>query len=109
MATPVGRGSAEPRWRLPDLVKSGQTLVLGGIIQREEVNTIRKVPILGSIPGLGWAFKKKDTLTRKVELMVFLRPRITRTPEQAKELLNEIESKTPNIQQSLNPFPPNQK
>ena len=32
----------------------------------------------GSIPGLGWAFKKRDKGYREVELMVFLLPRITR-------------------------------
>ena len=53
------------------MVKSGDTVVLGGIIQREQTDTVRKVPVLGSIPVLGWAFKKKDKVTRDVELMVF--------------------------------------
>ncbi len=92
------------------LVKSGQTLVLGGIIQREDVDTVRKVPLLGSIPGLGWAFKKKDKISREIELMVFLRPKVTRTPEEALELLEEIERKAPHIKQwqdqSLPPAPP---
>ena len=79
-------------------VKNGETVVLGGIIQREQNNTDRKVPGLGSIPGLGWLFRKKDKTVREVELMVFLRPRITRTPEQAAELLRHIERKTPMIQ-----------
>jgi general secretion pathway protein D len=78
-------------------VKDGQTLVLGGIIQRQVSDTLRKTPILGSIPGLGWAFKKKDKTTREVELMVFLRPKIVRTPEEAQELLEEIDKKAPLI------------
>lgn len=69
--------------------KSGETLVLGGIIQRQVSDTVRKTPILGSIPGLGWAFKKKDKITREVELMVFLRTTVVRTPEDAKALLEE--------------------
>ena len=73
--------------------KNGQTLVLGGIIQRQVSDTLRKTPILGDIPGLGWAFKKKDKTTKEVELMVFLRPRVVRTPEDAKELLNETQKK----------------
>jgi type II secretory pathway component GspD/PulD (secretin) len=60
---------------------------------------LRKTPILGDIPGLGWAFKKKDKTTRDVELMVFMRPRITRTPEQNKDLLEEIYRKSPIIKQ----------
>jgi general secretion pathway protein D len=79
------------------MVKSGQTLVLGGIIQREQTDIVRKVPLLGSIPILGWAFKKKDKGTREVELMVFLRPKVTRSPEQAQELLETIERKAPSI------------
>lgn len=82
------------------MLKNGQTLVLGGIIQKELQNVVRKVPVLGSIPGLGWAFKKKDKVQREVELMVFLKPSVTRTPEQAAELLKEIEKKTPNIKKS---------
>jgi general secretion pathway protein D len=79
------------------MVKDGETIVLGGIIQREQSDIQRKVPGLGSIPGLGWAFRKKDRVAREVELMVFLRPRITRTPEQVRELLREVEEKMPLI------------
>ena len=79
------------------MVKDGETVVLGGIIQREQSNTLRKVPGLGSVPGLGWLFRKRDKVGREVELMVFLRPRITRTPEQAADLLREIGDKTPLI------------
>jgi general secretion pathway protein D len=79
------------------VVKDRETIVLGGIIQRESNDVNRKVPGLGSIPGLGWAFRKKDKSSREVELMVFLRPQITRSPEQARELYNEIRGKTPLI------------
>ena len=80
--------------------KSGETLVLGGIIQKQVSETMRKTPILGSIPGLGWAFKKKDKVSREVELIVFLRPKVVRTPQEAKELLEEIDKKTPLIRKS---------
>jgi len=77
--------------------KDGQTLILGGIIQKQTSDTLRKTPILGSIPGLKWAFNKKDKTTRQVELMVFLRTKIVRSPEQARELMDEVEKKTPLI------------
>ena len=79
--------------------KNGQTLVLGGIIQKQVSDTLRKTPILGDIPGLGWAFKKKDKTTRDVELMVFMRPKVTRSQEQNKELLEDIYRKAPIIKQ----------
>jgi len=77
--------------------KNGQTLILGGIIQRQISDTLRKTPVLGSIPGLKWAFNKKDKVTREVELIVFLRPKVVRTPEQARELLEEMDKKAPLI------------
>jgi general secretion pathway protein D len=77
--------------------KNGQTLVLGGIIQKQVSDTLRKTPILGDIPGLGWAFKKKDKTSHEVELMVFMRPRVTRTPEQTRDLLDEIYHKAPAV------------
>jgi len=79
--------------------KDGQTLVLGGIIQRQISDTVRKTFILGDIPGLGWLFKKKDKDTKEVELMVFLRPKVVRSPQQARELMQEIEKKAPLIKQ----------
>jgi type II secretion system protein D len=77
--------------------KDGETLVLGGIIQKQNSDILRKTPILGDIPGLGWLFKKKDLTTREVELMVFLRPKIVRSPAQARELLEEIDKKAPRV------------
>jgi general secretion pathway protein D len=86
--------------------KDGQTLVLGGIIQKREADTLRKTLLFGDIPGLGWAFKKKDKNTHEVELMVFMRPKITRTPEQARELLEEIYHKAPGVKEWNEDPPP---
>jgi general secretion pathway protein D len=77
--------------------KTGETLVLGGIIQVQTSESIYKTPILGDIPGLGWAFKKKDKTSHEVELMVFLRPKVTRSPAEARELLDEIYRQSPRL------------
>ena len=87
--------------------KDGQTLVLGGIIQKQVSDTLRKTPILGSIPVVGWAFKKKDKTTHEVELMVFLRPKVVRNPQDAQELLEEIERKAPLIKKWNDDAQPN--
>lgn len=81
------------------MLKSGQTAVLGGIINKQHQNIVRKVPVLGSIPGLGWLFKKRDKTTTDMELMVFLSPRITRSPEQAKQLIDDVEKSAPKVKQ----------
>jgi type II secretion system protein D len=77
---------------------NGQTLILGGIIQKQSTLTMRKTPVLGSIPGLKWAFNKKDNSDQRTELLVFLRPKVTRTPQEARALLEEVNKKTPLIE-----------
>ena len=76
---------------------SGQTLVIGGIIQKQVSDTVRKVPILGSIPGMGWAFKKKDKTTQEVELLVFLRTTVVQDAKGASQLTDEINRRMPLI------------
>lgn len=51
-------------------------IVLGGLIQEEEQETIRRVPLLGSIPYLGALFRSTSVSTEKRNLMVFIRPQI---------------------------------
>ena len=88
--------------------KNGQTLVVGGIIQKQASNIMRKTPGLGSIPGLKWLFNSKDNSTHEVELMVFLRPKVIRTPEDAKNILNEVNKEAPLIQKWQQENHPNQ-
>jgi type IV pilus assembly protein PilQ len=54
----------------------GQRLVIGGITQLSTRDQIRKVPLLGDIPVLGWLFKQKGTQDGKRELVVFLTPTV---------------------------------
>ncbi|HLP75438.1 MAG TPA: secretin N-terminal domain-containing protein, partial [Candidatus Paceibacterota bacterium] len=94
--TVLGGAVFDTRTLRTDLrARDGQTLVLGGIIQRQISDTLHKTPILGDIPGLGWAFKKKDKTTHEVELMVFLRPKVVRTDLEAEELMKEVDKKAP--------------
>ena len=59
-------------------VDDGQTVVLGGIYETETRDTVSKVPVLGDIPGLGFLFRTKATITNKAELLIFVTPRILR-------------------------------
>jgi general secretion pathway protein D len=80
--------------------KAGETLVLGGIIQKQFNDTSYKTPILGSIPVLKYLFSKTDKSGKRTELLVFLRPKVVRTPAQARELLEEVTRRMPLIQKS---------
>ncbi len=77
------------QFRTEVTAKAGQTLVLGGIMQNQTTDNIYKTPILGDIPGLKYLFSKHDKSIKKTELLVFLRPKVVRTPEQARLLLEE--------------------
>jgi type IV pilus assembly protein PilQ len=57
-------------------VGDGQTLVLGGIFQTEEVKGIRKVPMLGDIPFLGKLFRNDLRNIEKREILIFITPKI---------------------------------
>jgi len=58
------------------LLDNGQTVVIGGIYEQEQLNTITKVPFLSDVPLMGWLFNKKSKLDNKTELLIFLTPRI---------------------------------
>ena len=58
------------------LVADGQTVVLGGIYETERRETINKVPFLGDIPVVGAAFRSKQRVDNKAELLIFVTPRI---------------------------------
>lgn len=58
------------------MVKDGVTIVIGGLIKDEKVETINKIPLLGDLPLLGFAFRNKDRQVKKTELVIFLTPEI---------------------------------
>ncbi|WP_323953948.1 GspD family T2SS secretin variant ExeD [Aeromonas hydrophila] len=60
------------------LVKSGETVVLGGLMDEQNQEKVSKVPLLGDIPVLGYLFRSTTNTTSKRNLMVFIRPTILR-------------------------------
>ena len=62
------------------LVGDGQTLVLGGIFQMEELNGVKKVPVLGDIPYIGRLFRNEIKDRTKREILIFITPRIINDP-----------------------------
>ena len=57
-------------------VKNGETLILTGVLQDSDTDTVSKVPILGDIPILGGLFRSNSTQKRKSELIILVTPRI---------------------------------
>ncbi len=60
---------------------SDKTIVIGGLISSQLGDRDSKVPILGDIPLVGLAFKRKQKTDVKTELLIFLTPHVIRTPE----------------------------
>ncbi|NQZ25777.1 MAG: type II secretion system secretin GspD [Colwellia sp.] len=68
------------------MADSGETIVLGGLIDEDVQESVQKVPILGDIPFIGHLFKSTTNTTRKRNLMVFLRATIVRDSALMKEI-----------------------
>lgn len=60
-------------------IKSGDIVILGGLVQQDEITSVEKVPVLGDIPVLGRLFRSDSKSQTKTNLMIFLRPTIVRT------------------------------
>lgn len=59
-------------------VKDGQTIVIGGLTQKQAIDRVDKVPLLGDIPGLGLLFQNIDKQTQEAEVAIFISPKIVR-------------------------------
>lgn len=64
------------------VVNSGQTVVIGGLISNQKIQRDTKVPLLGSIPVIGNAFKHKVDSKTKTELLIMITPTVMQRPGQ---------------------------
>ena len=67
---------------------NGTTIVIGGLMQKQETSTIQKIPILGDIPILGYPFRHTVKGETRSELLIFLTPYIVENTRRLKELTN---------------------
>ena len=85
-------------------VQSGQTVVLGGLIQDSEERGRDRVPILGEIPVLGNLFGTTSNVNIRTELIVFITPRVIRNPEDARDVSEELRARLRSLRQA-DPLP----
>ena len=71
------------------LVRTGETVVLGGLLDDSTKETKSKVPLLGDIPWVGNLFRYTSTESAKRNLMVFIRPTIIRDDEVYSSISNK--------------------
>lgn len=72
---------------------SDKTVVIGGLISTQVQDSDKKVPILGDIPILGAAFKRKIKSDVKTELLIFLTPHVVQNPEELDRVSNDERQK----------------
>jgi type II secretory pathway component GspD/PulD (secretin) len=57
-------------------VKDKQTVIIGGLIKDDTTKRTKKVPLLGNIPVVGYLFRHTSNTSEKIELVIFISPRI---------------------------------
>jgi general secretion pathway protein D len=80
------------------LAKSGEIVVLGGLIDHDLIESEQRVPILGSIPLIGNLFKYRSTTNTKRNLMVFIQPTILRDSQTSQYYTNDRYNYLRNLQ-----------
>jgi general secretion pathway protein D len=80
------------------LVKDGQTIVLGGLSDKQKDVEAQGIPLLSSIPFLGGLFGRNARNTTETELFVFLTPRVIRSDEDAARLTDPLRKRADKIQ-----------
>ena len=84
-------------------VDDGEILALGGLLDDNERKTIERIPLLSDIPGLGELFKSRSKSRSKTNLMVFIRPTILRSKEDAQRLTQQRYGYVRDMQLARNP------
>jgi general secretion pathway protein D len=74
-------------------VDDGQTLILGGLIQRTDQQVRTGIPYLSRIPFIGWLFGRTKTIKVGSEILMILTPRVVDTRDETDLLSKEFEHK----------------
>jgi general secretion pathway protein D len=83
------------------VIKDGQTVVIGGLIDETENTTNYKVPLLGDIPILGYLFRSTSRSLDKKNLYIFLTPHIIENPAEAQTLYEDKKRHIDSVEESV--------
>jgi general secretion pathway protein D len=73
------------------VARSGETVLLGGLIAENNNETVAKVPFLGDIPWLGRLFRSESQTTERTELVVMITPRVLDETARWDSILNRLD------------------
>ena len=85
------------------VIKDGQTIVIGGLMEDKKTETIQKVPLVGDIPLLGYLFQRKQVTKTKTELLIFLTPQVASEAESLKKISKEEAEDTKVVPAAVSP------
>lgn len=80
---------------------NGATAVIGGLMETQRIESVRKIPILGDIPILGLPFRRTIKDDVKKELMIFLTPHVISRPSQVEELASSEIARTELVEKAF--------
>ena len=111
VSTPSGPALLSRKTSTEFNVRSGQTIVLSGLIQREQSSNVDKVPLLGDIPVLGALFRSRRFQNKETELVIFVTPTVVdpHSPglvervQKTQERLQERHGAPPHLSEPLQP------
>ena len=89
-ATVIAKRSAETRV----VVEDGKTVVIGGMMEDNNTETVTKIPILGDIPILGAPFRRTIKSKSKTELLIFLTPHVVEGSSELRDISVSEKDKT---------------
>lgn len=72
------------------VVNDGDSLALGGLIQKRDELTKSQVPVLGDVPIVGNLFKNKEDVERRTELLILITPHVVRDFQEANDVTEEF-------------------
>lgn len=82
-------------------VKDGQSILMGGLISKNDSDNNSGVPFLKDVPGLGWLFKTKNTKTSKHELLLMVTPYVIESEDVLDQYIKGFKEKVDGLRQDL--------
>ena len=85
------------------MIPDANTLVMGGLVQDNPTAQWYQVPLLGDIPGLGWAFKSENVQMDKDNLIIFITPTIVKDDDFQPTTTDFLASRPRQMKEPMNP------
>lgn len=77
--------------------KSGQVVIIGGLMQNSIEQRVSKIPLLGDLPLIGGLFRHTQDISKKSELVILLKPIIVNSKEQMSQQVRRMRSRIKQI------------